>query len=241
MSRRRRVKLQCRVRHVESRPLSRCTLANCRQPSKFATPKLPVQPMRDTRTSSHDGVHTSLRGPRDDCRGEHGLRPGGLISTGAHRASHRPVAPAGSGWCSGPSRAPPRGADHAVPAGAAACSQLCKPHRSQYGCRATQLHQGRVRRLLVQWPPGPRLPAAALRRMRPRHASGRQLQAAWHLPLMRRAVHVPDCRVPPRPRHTACAAAAVSAVAADPAALAAEAPAPCQTCVSSKSGASRRS
>ena len=154
MSRRRRVKLQCRVRHVESRPLSRCTLANCRQPSKFATPKLPVQPMRDTRTSSHDGVHTSVRGPRDDCRGEHGLRPCGLISTGAHRASHRPVAPAGSGWCSGPSRAPPRGADHAVPAGAAACSQLCKPHRSQYGCRATQLHQGRVRRLLVQWPPG---------------------------------------------------------------------------------------
>jgi hypothetical protein len=48
------------------------------------------------------------------------LRPCGLTPPGAHRASHRPAAPAGAGWRTASQRAPPSRADHAVPPGAAA-------------------------------------------------------------------------------------------------------------------------
>ena len=172
-----------------------------------------------------DGSHTSAGDPQGDCCEEHGLRPSGLTSAAAHNASHRLAAPAGGRMAPrsnpGPIPAPSTGAEHAVPPGAAAHGPLHRPHRGQHGCRVAAVHQGRVRRLPRVRHPGARVPQAALRRMRPRQAAGLQLQAAWLLPFMRRAAHVADRDAARRPRHTACAGAALGVVAADPAALAA--------------------
>ena len=118
--------------------------------------KLPVRPRRHTRTSSDGGGHTSAGDPRGECCEEHGLRPCGLTNSEAHRASHRPAVPAGTGWRPCPLRAPWPGADHAAPSGAAARSQLHGPHRSRQKCRAAPLHHGRLRRLPRVRHPGPR-------------------------------------------------------------------------------------
>jgi len=81
--------------------------------------------------------------------------------------------------------------------------------------------QGRVRRLPRIRHPGPRLPAAALRRVRPRQVAGLQLQAPRVLSLMRCAPDVADRGAPGGSRHPPRAGAAVGAVSADPAARAA--------------------
>ena len=149
------------------------------------------------------------------------MRPCGLTSPGAHRASHGAAAPAGCRWRPAPLRTPPPRADHALPPGAAARRQLHRPHRGQHRRRVAPVHQGRVRRLPGMRHPGPRLPEASVRRVRPRQAAGVQLQAARVLPLMRCAEDVADGGAPGRPRHPARAGAAMGAVAADPAARAA--------------------
>jgi hypothetical protein len=113
---------------------------------------------------------------------------------------------------------PPPRADHAVPPGAAARGQLHRAHRGQHWRRAAPLHQGRVRRLPRMRHPGPWLPEAALRRVRPRQAAGLQLQAAGVLPVMRCAPDVADGSALGGPCHPPCAGAAMGAVTADPAA-----------------------
>lgn len=85
------------------------------------------------RTLTDLGFHRADDGGdrRDTARG---LRPYGLNTSGAHRASHQPASPACAGWRSSPLRAPPPRANHAVPPGPAARSQL---HRAggEHGCR----------------------------------------------------------------------------------------------------------
>ena len=129
-------------------------------------------------------------------------------------------------WRPGPLRAPPARADHAVPAGAAACSEFLRPVRRGRRCQAAAIRPRRVRRLPGMRHPGPRLLAPALRGLRPRQAAGLQLQAPWLLPLVRGSAHVADRGASGGPRHPPCAGAPVGAVAADPAAPAAGRTAP---------------
>jgi hypothetical protein len=68
-----------------------------------------------------------------------GLRPCGLTTSGASRASHRPTAPACAGWRPCTPRAPPSGADHAVPPGAAARRDL--QHAGRRRCRRRLPHR----------------------------------------------------------------------------------------------------
>lgn len=104
------------------------------------------------RRSAHIGRRPSgrfLRGAR--------LQTVWAHRTGAHRASHQ-AAQAGAGWRPAPLRTPSPRADHLVPPGAAARGQLHRSHRGQHWCRATPVHQGRVRGLPRVRHPGPRLP-----------------------------------------------------------------------------------
>ncbi|MBA3591953.1 MAG: transposase zinc-binding domain-containing protein [Methylibium sp.] len=67
-----------------------------------------------------------------------GLRPCGLTSSGATRASYRSAAPPGAGWRTGPLRAPPSRADHAVPPGAAARPDLPRQTEEAIGASLPQ-------------------------------------------------------------------------------------------------------
>ena len=124
-------------------------------------------------------------------------------------------------WRPGPLCAPPTRADHAVPPGAAACRDVLRSGRRDHRCRPAAVRQGRVRRLPGMRHPGPRVPAPALRGLRPRQVAGLQLQAPRVLPVMRCPAHVADRGASGGPRHPPCAGAPVGALAADPAAVAA--------------------
>jgi hypothetical protein len=63
---------------------------------------------------------------------------------------------------------PPPGTDHAVPPGATARRNLHRAGRRRRRRRTAAVRQGRVRRVPRVRHPGPRLPAPALRRLRPR-------------------------------------------------------------------------
>ena len=67
-------------------------------------------------------------------------------------------------------------ADHAVPPGAATRSDVLCPGRRRCRRRPAAVRQGRVRRLSRMRHPGLRVPAPALRGLRPRPAAGLQLQ-----------------------------------------------------------------
>ena len=69
--------------------------------------------------------------------------------------------------------------------------------------------------------PGPRLPAPALRRLRPRQAGRLQLQTARLLPVVRGPAHGTDGGAPGGPRHPPCAGAPVGPLSDHPAAPAA--------------------
>ena len=122
----------------------------------------------------------------------------GATSHHQPRASHRSAAPPGAGWCPGPLRAPLARADDAVPLGAAARRDLLRRRGGRRRCEPAVLHQRRVRCIPRLRHPGARLPAPALRRLRPRQAGGIQLQAPGVLSLVRRAAHVADCGAPGR-------------------------------------------
>jgi len=70
---------------------------------------------------------------------------------------------------------------------------------SAAGCQPAAVRQGRVRRHSRMRHPGLRLPAAALRRLRPRQAAWLQLQASRLLPVVRGQTHSPDGCLPGRP------------------------------------------
>ena len=85
--------------------------------------------------------------------------------------------------------------------GAAARPELLRSGRRGPWRQPAAVRQRRVRRFPGVRHPGARLPAPALRRLRPRQARGVQLQATRILPLVRGATHGAERRAPGRSRH----------------------------------------
>lgn len=169
-----------------------------------------------------DPLRSAHIGGRPSGRLLRGARPGTVRAHPFGSPSRKPSAGSPSGR-----RMAPRSAASATARSRPRCttraarSQLHRPHRSQHGCRAAPVHQGRVGCLPRVRHPGARLPEAARRRVRPRQAAGLQLQASRVPPLVRRAAHVSDRGAPGGPRHPTCSGATVGVVAADTAAFAA--------------------
>jgi hypothetical protein len=87
--------------------------------------------------------HRQAGARKGGCNAARGAAPSEVTPSGATCASHPPAAlreAVGAGWCRGPLRAPPPGANHAVPVAAVARGQLRRPLRSRHRSRTAAEH-----------------------------------------------------------------------------------------------------